>query len=154
MGPRRPNDHPYSHYLAAAFAFVFDQHGRMLLLDEQDDDRKYMCDLPGGTLTDQEGPVSGLHREVREETGLHIELLSPLCWLKWDMHESGYPILVAFYIAEARESTVSLSPEHQSFRWISIEEFQREKLEVSAEPQIVQACIDHYREIKRQITLP
>lgn len=152
MARRRTNQHPYSHYMAAAFAFVFDSYGRILLLSEQDYERKYMYDLPGGTLTDQEGPVKGLHREVMEETGLHIELLSPLCWLKWDTHESGYPILVAFYIAETYERDIFLSREHKSFRWISIEEFQYEQLEVSAGPEIVQAFFDRYRELKK--TLP
>jgi ADP-ribose pyrophosphatase YjhB (NUDIX family) len=151
MGSRRANNHPYSHYLAAAFAFLFDPHGRVLLLNEQDDERKYMCDLPGGTLTDQEGPVAGLHREVLEETGLRIELLSPLCWLKRDVHDSGLPILVAFYMAETRDSEVSLSPEHKSFRWVSVEEFERDHLQVSADPEIVQACLDCYRELKRGV---
>lgn len=149
MGYRRANDHPYSHYLAAAFAFLFDPYGRVLLLNEQDDERKYMCDLPGGTLTDQEEPVAGLHREVLEETGLHIELLSPLCWLKWDMHDSGSPILVAFYIAETHDRDVSLSPEHKSFRWVSIEEFEQGHLEVSADPKIVHTFLNRYGELKK-----
>lgn len=147
VGPRDTNHHPYSRYLAAVFAFLFDQSGRMLLLSEQDSERKYMCDLPGGTLTDYEQPVTGLYREVFEETGLRIRLLSPLCWLKFDIHDSDCPILVAFYIAETSQVNVSLSPEHKSFRWVTIEEFKREGLEVSADPEIVEACFARYREL-------
>jgi ADP-ribose pyrophosphatase YjhB (NUDIX family) len=147
MDPRGTNRHPYSRYLAATFAFLFDKSGRVLLLTEQDSERKYMCDLPGGTLTDNEKPVAGLYREVFEETGLRIQLLSPLCWLKFDMHDSGCPILVAFYIAEAEHGHVSLSPEHTSFRWVTIEEFQSEGLKVSADPEIVAACFARYREL-------
>jgi ADP-ribose pyrophosphatase YjhB (NUDIX family) len=147
VDPRDTNHHPYSRYLAAVFAFLFDQSGRMLLLREQDNERKYMCDLPGGTLTDDEQPVNGLYREVFEETGLPIRLLSPLCWLKSDIHDSGCPILVAFYIAETSQLNVSLSPEHNSFRWVPIEEFRREGLEVSADPEIVEACFARYVEL-------
>src|SRR5579859_2848655 len=114
MKSRSPNKHPYSHYLAAAFAFLFDSQGRLLLLRESGDDAKYTHDLPGGTLTDEERPVDGLQREVLEETGLKIRLLAPLCWLKWDRHDSGDPILVAFYLAEVTEGNVSLSEEHMS----------------------------------------
>lgn len=147
VDPRDTNHHPYSRYLAAVFAFLFDQTGRLLLLSEQDSERKYMCDLPGGTLTDDEQPVAGLYREVYEETGLRIRLLSSLCWLKFDIHDSGCPILVAFYIAETSQVNVSLSPEHKSFRWVTTEEFMREGLEVSADPEIVEACFARYHEL-------
>lgn len=147
MNPQAPNQHPYSHYLAAAFAFLFDQKGELLLLRERGD-AKYVWDLPGGTLTDQERPIDGLRREVLEETGLTIRLLSPLCWLKRDIHDSGEPILVAFYVAEAADGEVSLSGEHMRYRWISIEEFRKERLEVSAEREIVETAFGHYQEIK------
>jgi ADP-ribose pyrophosphatase YjhB (NUDIX family) len=147
--PRRTNHHPCSHYMAAAFAFLFDHRSRLLLLSEQDEGRKYMWDLPGGTLTDYEQPVDGLHREIMEETGLRIELLSPLCWLKLDRHESGHAILVAFYVAETRDSEVSLSEEHQNYRRVSIEQFRQEHLEVSANKEIVEACFEHYLEHKK-----
>jgi 8-oxo-dGTP pyrophosphatase MutT (NUDIX family) len=145
MSQLETNHHPSTQYLAAAFAFVFDEKQRLLLLSEHKDRRKYMWDLPGGTLTDEEGPIDGLRREVYEETGLQLRLLSPLCWLKWDRHESGRPILVAFYVAETSTDEVSLSEEHSGFRWVSMKEFEWEKLEVSAGPEIVEESFAQYR---------
>ncbi len=145
VSPRVTNQHPSSHYLAAAFAFLFDQADNFLLLRERGQ-AKYPWDLPGGTLTDQETPVDGLKREVMEETGLAIRLISPLCWLKWDWHDSGQPILVAFYVAEVADGEVSLSEEHGSFCWVSIDKFNERHLELSAEPDIVRAVFEHYRE--------
>ncbi|MGW7041150.1 NUDIX domain-containing protein [Streptomyces avermitilis] len=134
-------------YMAAAFAFVFSPDGKLLLLKEDEKKRKYMWDLPGGTLTDQEAPLSGLHREVWEETGLKINVLSQSCWLKWDSHESGNPILVAFYLASTDAWEVTVSEEHTAYRWVTPAEYTRERLRVSAEEPIVADCFTRYREI-------
>ncbi|WP_329391664.1 NUDIX hydrolase [Streptomyces sp. NBC_01716] len=133
--------------MAAAFAFVFSPDGKMLLLKENEKKRKYMWDLPGGTLTDREAPLSGLHREVREETGLSVTVLSQSCWLKWDHHQSGNPILVAFYLAGTDSREVTVSEEHTAYRWVTPAEYTRERLRVSAEESIVADCFARYREI-------
>jgi hypothetical protein len=57
--------------------------------------------------------------------------------------------LVAFYVAETHDSEVSLSEEHQNYRWVSIEQFRQEHLEVSANEEIVEACFEHYLEHKK-----
>lgn len=137
-----------SPYLGAAFAFLFGPDGRMLLLKERQDGRKYMWDLPGGTLAGHERPVDGLYREVYEETRLTIELVSPLCWLKWDRHDSGQAILVAFYVAETSVPEVALSEEHAGFRWVTIDEFDRENLSVPAEREIVNECFALYQRFR------
>ncbi|MFD6294160.1 NUDIX domain-containing protein [Streptomyces sp. NPDC060235] len=133
--------------MAAAFAFIFSPDGDLLLLKEEEKKRKYMWDLPGGTLTDQEAPLTGLHREVREETGLKINVLSQSCWLKWDCHESGNPILVAFYLASTDTREVTVSEEHTEFRWVKPAEYSRERLRVSAGEPIVAECFTRYREL-------
>ncbi|MBS2963339.1 NUDIX hydrolase [Actinocrinis puniceicyclus] len=147
MQQTEANHNPSSRYLGGAFAFLFDDKGRFLLLGERPDTRKYMWDLPGGTLTDEEPPVEALHREVFEETGLRLRLLSPLCWLKWDRHRSGAPILVAFYVAHVvAPDDVRLSEEHTEYRWVTMEEFEYERLAVSAEEEIVRECFALYRQ--------
>ncbi|MFE1293010.1 NUDIX domain-containing protein [Streptomyces sp. NPDC058751] len=133
--------------MAAAFAFVFSPDGKLLLLKEDERKRKYMWDLPGGTLRNKEEPLHGLHREVREETGLNIEVISPTCWLKWDLHESGNPILVAFYLATTTASHVTVSEEHTAYRWVTPAQYFDEHLKVSAEERIVVDCFTRYREL-------
>ncbi|MFJ4832412.1 NUDIX domain-containing protein [Streptomyces sp. NPDC088747] len=135
--------------MAAAFAFIFSPDGKLLLLKEDEKKRKYMWDLPGGTLGNREVPLDGLHREVQEETGLNITVLSPTCWLKWDLHESGNPILVAFYLAATENPQVTVSEEHTSYRWVTSSEYFDERLKVSAEEPIVVDCFDRYRELTR-----
>jgi 8-oxo-dGTP diphosphatase len=115
-------------FMGGAFAFLFNSAGEILLLREQSGGRKYTWDLPGGTLVPDEQPLDGLRREVLEETGLVIEVESPLCHLKWDRHESGRPILVAFYIARTVGDDVRLSSEHVTYRWVDEATLDREEL--------------------------
>jgi 8-oxo-dGTP diphosphatase len=131
-------------FLAAAFAFVFNKRGELLLLHEHESSRKYMWDLPGGTLLPDERPLDGLRREVREETGLAIEALFPFSYLKWDRHDSGRPILVAFYLAECVDTEVQMSSEHSGYRWVTPEHYLREGLTVSLDDAIVRTILEVY----------
>lgn len=122
------------HFLAAAFALIFNEDDDLLVLEEHPDRRKYGWDLPGGTLSTAEKPVDALRREVLEETGLELVLESPLCFLKWDWHDSDAPILVAFYVAWVTgRPAVRVSREHIAHRWLSPNDPDGRTLPVPAE---------------------
>lgn len=119
-------------FIAGAFVFLFDDQDRFLLLEENPDKKKYMFDLPGGTLEHGEHPQDCAAREAGEETGLQLEFTSPYCHLKLDHHESGQSILVAFFLARVVGSPeVNLSKEHRGYRWVTEEEYWAEDLTVS-----------------------
>ena len=135
---------PRGLYLAGAFAFVFNDAGRFLLLEERQDKRKYMYDLPGGTLQPDEDPIAGLRREVLEETGIAIRDISPLCHLKYDRHESGRPILVAFHVARTASTDVVISTEHAGHRWVTREEYDEKGYQVSLANDQVRRLLDAF----------
>jgi len=54
-----------------AFAVIFDAHGRVLLCHRRDMD---VWNLPGGGVKSRELPTEAVVREVREETGLEVEV--------------------------------------------------------------------------------
>jgi ADP-ribose pyrophosphatase YjhB (NUDIX family) len=61
-----------SHFTVTAAAFIFDDDGRILLLEHV-----FRADngwgVPGGFLSRGEQPEAGLRRELREEIGIEIE---------------------------------------------------------------------------------
>lgn len=73
----------YANSVPAVEAVCLDAGGRVLLGRRALDPGKGLWDLPGGFLHENELPLDGLRREVREETGLELEPLDFLGhWLE------------------------------------------------------------------------
>jgi 8-oxo-dGTP diphosphatase len=73
----------YANPVPAAEAVCFDDRGRVLLGRRAQDPGAGLWDLPGGFLHEAELPLDALRREVREETGLELEVLDFLgYWLE------------------------------------------------------------------------
>jgi ADP-ribose pyrophosphatase YjhB (NUDIX family) len=73
----------YANAVPGAEAVCFDERGRVLLGRRAFDPGAGLWDLPGGFLHEDEHPLDGLRREVREETALEIEPLEFLgFWLE------------------------------------------------------------------------
>ncbi len=58
-------------FTIGAFAVIFDEHNRVLLCHRRDMD---MWNLPGGLVECRELPTNAVVREVKEETGLDVEV--------------------------------------------------------------------------------
>lgn len=58
-------------FVIGIFGLIFDEQDRVLLCHRRDYD---LWNLPGGGLEDGETPWNGLIREVKEETGLDVEI--------------------------------------------------------------------------------
>jgi len=58
-------------FIIGAFGIIFDEQKRVLLVHRRDYD---LWNLPGGTLEDFESPANAVKREVKEETGLEVEI--------------------------------------------------------------------------------
>jgi len=63
----------YANAVPGAEAVCLDDEGRVLLGRRAFDPCKGLWDLPGGFLHEDEHPLDGLRREVREETALELE---------------------------------------------------------------------------------
>lgn len=64
----------YAHSAPTASALVLDEAGRVLLARRRYEPDAGRWDVPGGFLEEGEDPLAGLRRELREETGLEIEV--------------------------------------------------------------------------------
>ncbi len=104
--------------------FVFNSEGKFLTLlrTATAPTRPLKWDLPGGAYEVGESPVEGAEREILEETGLEVKNTQPLC-LVGELNENKDWCVTVAYRAEAEGVDVSLSFEHQEYRWVSKEEF-------------------------------
>ncbi|MHB0977180.1 MAG: NUDIX domain-containing protein [Candidatus Aquicultorales bacterium] len=99
-------------------AVVLDAEGRILVLKRSSSSKANAgkWEFPGGKV-EREGLEEALFREVREETGLAIELTSVA-----GHGQSESPAnKIAYLFVEARAvgGAVRLSGEHDEYRWVS-----------------------------------
>lgn len=100
---------------------VIHKDGEVLILN----DPEFGLDLPGGKI--QEGELDfeeALRREVKEETGLEIEIGEPFFRGYFEFpHDSkhrnaGKKIFVVFYKARYVSGELVLSEEHDGYKWV------------------------------------
>lgn len=100
-------------YTAGVVGVVANAHGEVLVVEHV-----FHPDcpwgLPGGWLGWREAPHLAIARELKEETGLEIEVIRPL------LVERGYSKthLDIAYFCIARSETITLSSELLSHRWV------------------------------------
>ena len=79
----------------------------------------FMGDLPGGTVEQNESPLTGIQREVKEETGIILPKLELLTVYDWGESQEYREYL---YCAMVNTQEVILAPEeHVDYRWIELD---------------------------------
>ena len=85
--------------------------------------------LPGGRVNPGEHFLDGLKREVKEETGLDVEVVRPVHVDEWRPVIKGTPhqIVGTFFHVRATSNEVTLSEEHDKAVWVSIDDYKQYK---------------------------
>lgn len=94
-------------------AFIIHDKKLLILTSE-----KYGIDFPGGRI--KEGELDfheALKREVREETGLEIEVGKPYDTWFFETKE-GEKIFCIGYLCISSSSDIRISNEHDSYQWV------------------------------------
>jgi 8-oxo-dGTP diphosphatase len=106
----------------AVRALITDGRGHFLLLKRADHEKtnRGRWEIPGGKMDRGESFDVSLRREVREETGLSIELLHPA-----GTAQQVLPALNAVQLVMMTRpiaGNLSISSEHSAYRWAGAEE--------------------------------
>lgn len=96
--------------------------GKLLLLQKNDAEGLHHWEFPGGGLRFTEDFETGLRREVKEETGLDIELEAPAGIWSYQKKDGQFLNGVIF-TALAKTEHVVISDEHIAYHWVTPDEF-------------------------------
>lgn len=121
-------------FTVGVFAIIHDDDGRVLLCHRRDHD---LWNLPGGVLEHGEAPWDGVIREVREETGLEVEV-SRLAGV-YSKPEAND--LVFSFLCRRTGGDIALSDEADR-----IEFFRADELPPNTIPKQVERIADFFRD--------
>lgn len=108
-------------------AIVFDQDKVLILIrskTERKDRDLHGWDFPGGSLEPGEQIMDALAREVKEETGLAIKVISP-AYIYDEIMEEKHLIIMKFACCNP-VGKIKLSDEHEEFRWVDMKKLANE----------------------------
>lgn len=114
------------YYRISIKGLAIDETGRFLLARE--DNGKW--EMMGGGLDHGEDPITGLRREIQEETGLTVTFISPFPKYFITAPRLGHDTYIANVIYEIKLKDLNFTPseECQELRYFSVEEARKEDL--------------------------
>lgn len=111
------------HHRVCVTACIKDKDKALIALRSADDDfLPGHWEQVGGSLDSGENPVDGLKREVKEETGLSIEVVRPYYVYHYIDEVKDSVVEIAFICKAVGSNEVILSSEHQEYKWITADE--------------------------------
>ncbi len=108
---------PTTHSVAVT-GYVY-QQGKFLVLKRARP--PFIWAPPGGRLIPHEDPKFGVVREVHEETGLNVEVLSLVDYWFGELETHG-KLLSLDFLTLSHSQDVILSDEHSDFAWATLED--------------------------------
>ena len=82
-------------------------------------------DIPGGRMEPGEKFTDALIREVKEETGLNIEIGNPFAVNEWHpiLNNELCQVIGIFFECKSETDKVELSEDHDDFKWINAKDY-------------------------------
>jgi len=107
-----------------AMKAVIVKDGKVLIVREAatygDGTQRGRYHMPGGRIEAGENFEDALCREVKEETGLEVEIQHPIYVGEWRpvIREVPHQIIGVFFVCTPKSDKIVLSTEHDDYQWI------------------------------------
>lgn len=107
-----------------AMKAVIVKDGKILLLREAatygDGTQRGRYHMPGGRIEAGENFEEALRREIREETGLEVDIKHPIYVGEWRpvIRDMEHQIIGVFFVCSPKTTKITLSTEHDDYQWI------------------------------------
>jgi mutator protein MutT len=85
-------------------------------------------ELPGGRLEFGESPEQCLTREISEECGFEVKVITALLIEPFEVIPGKQVLIIAYGCEELATKEPTLSDEHREFRWMPIDDLETEKV--------------------------
>jgi 8-oxo-dGTP diphosphatase len=106
--------------VVAVGAFIFDEHGRVLLVQRGRPPSAGLWSVPGGRLEGAETLAQGVAREVHEETGLWVEVGPLACVV--ERIGDDYHFVILDYLARVIGGTLAAASDVRAARFVGNDE--------------------------------
>lgn len=108
---------------------VFDK-GKILILERHKNEDVFpeLWELPSGKKEPLEVSEAALVREVKEETGLEVEVVTPISIFDYRIEKPDGvrdSTQINFLVVPRSGINVSLSPDHQAFAWVTLDDLDK-----------------------------
>jgi 8-oxo-dGTP diphosphatase len=110
----------YAHSAVTASALPEDDDGRVLLARRAHEPFRDFWDVVGGFLMEGEDPVDGARREVREETGVELDIGRFLG--AWTGDYGGRATVNFFWLGRMQEGELRAADDVAELRWFKRDE--------------------------------
>ncbi|TKJ17244.1 hypothetical protein CEE44_01790 [Candidatus Woesearchaeota archaeon B3_Woes] len=115
----------FENFSLAAKSFIMNDN-KLLIIKRSDDNvqKPGIWEVPGGRLGLEENHIEGLKREIKEETGLNIEVVRPLTLRKFTRDDNQRIELTNFLckLSNPLDKNIKLSQEHTNSEWIGLDD--------------------------------
>ena len=136
----------YASSKATAGALVEDDEGRLLLTRRAHEPFKGRWDIPGGFLDEDEHPLDGVRRELREETGLEVEPVDFLgVWMdRYGGDSTAEATLNLYWTARVTGGEAAPADDVDDLRWFERDQLpERDELAFENVPLVLAAWQEH-----------
>jgi len=110
----------------AVKAFIVKNNKLFLVQREPKDPQSPgIWEIPGGRIDLGEDPILGLMREIREETGLYIDVVYPLSVRHFERDDGQIITMIIFLCKPQEGELIKMSYEHTNFEWLDLKDVEK-----------------------------